>query len=197
MFHGDLPHRVSCTPLFDPRGSAALRSARRALAVLLLSSLSTCGGSSPAAPSGPAQVAGIWKGTLTVTSITGGECVGAVLQSAVGRATTFTASVQQSGSSLSATVSDAGTGTSCTYSGSAGPTTISLNLQSCPVDAILGLRCGNGDLRDIQVVAGALTGTVSGSRITGTETSTWNTFVSRTAIDTDSMVVNGQFVLNR
>jgi len=134
---------------------------------------------------------------LTVTSITGGECVGVVLQSAVGRSTKLTASVQQSGSSLTATVTDDGTGTSCSYSGSAGTTTISLNLQSCPVDAGLGLRCSSGDLRDIQVVAGALTGTVSGRRITGTETSTWNTFVSRTAIATDPMVFNGQFVLNR
>jgi hypothetical protein len=175
---------------------SALRSSRRALALLLLSNLSTCGGS-PAAPSGPAQVAGAWTGTLTVTSITGGECVGVVLQSAVGRSTNFTASIQQSGSSLTATITDAATGTSCTYSGSAATTTISLNLQSCPVDAVLGLRCGNGDLRDIQVVAGALTGTVSGSRITGTETSTWNTFVSRTAVDTGPMVFNGQFVLNR
>jgi len=196
VFPSGLPYGVSYTVRSDAR-SAALRSARGALALFLLSSLSTCGGGSPAAPSGPAQVAGVWTGTLTVTSITGGECVGVVLQSAVGRSTKLTASVQQSGSSLTATVTDDGTGTSCSYSGSVGTTTISLNLQSCPVDAVLGLRCGNGALRDIQVVAGALTGTVSGSRITGTETSTWNTFVTRTAIGTGPMVFNGQFVLNR
>ena len=80
---------------------------RRALALLLLSGLSACGGSgNPAAPSGPAQVAGVWTGSLTATSITGGECVGALLQSVVGTSENFTASVQQSGSSLTATVTD-------------------------------------------------------------------------------------------
>ena len=171
---------------------------RRALALLLLSGLSACGGSgNPAAPSGPAQVAGVWTGSLTMTSLTGGECVGSLLQSDVGTSAKFTATVQQSGNSLTATVTDDETGTSCTYSGSAGTTTISLNMQSCQVGAIVGIPCSNGALRDIQLVAGAITGTVDGNRITGTEAETWNTFVSGTATATGPMVLNGQFVINR
>ena len=47
-------------------------SVRRALALLLLSSLSTCGGSSnPAAPSGPAQVEGVWTGVSIPTTLNG------------------------------------------------------------------------------------------------------------------------------
>ena len=88
------------------------------------------------------------------------------------------------------------TGTSCTYSGSAGTNSISLNLQSCQTGAITGIPCSNGALRDIQLVAGAISGTVNG-RITGTEAQTWNTFVSGTETGTGPMVLNGQFVINR
>jgi hypothetical protein len=119
-------------------------SVRRALAILLLSSLSTCGGSNnPAAPSGPAQIAGVYTGRVTPTTITGGECVG------------------------------------------------------CQVAAVVGIQCGNGAIRDIQLVAGAFTGTVIGSRIEGTEAETWNTFVSGTTTGTGPMVINGQFDIYR
>src|SRR5262245_60365192 len=83
------------------------------LGVVLLA-LSGCGGSG-SQPSGPAQVAGVYRGTLTPTSVTGGECVGAILQSQVGRPQAFTASVQQDGSALTATITSDATGTNCTY----------------------------------------------------------------------------------
>ena len=171
-------------------------SVRRALALLLLSGLSTCGGSSnPAAPSGPAQIAGVYTGRVTPMTITGGECVGVQKQSAVGTSARVFVGIQQSGSSLLATV--LGDGIDCTYSGSVGITTMSLTLQSCQVPADVSIKCGNGAIRDIQIVAGAFTGTVIDTRIEGTEDETWNTFVSGTTTATGPMVINGKFDIYR
>jgi hypothetical protein len=61
-----------------------------------------CGSNSPTAPA-IAQVSGVWNYTSVLTSVSGGECVGGLLASAVGTADRGTLSVNQSGSSLTAT----------------------------------------------------------------------------------------------
>jgi hypothetical protein len=179
--------------------SVQKRSVLFALALLVLSGLSACGGdSSPTAPSGPAQVEGLWTGTSTLNSVTGGECVGSLL-SAQGLVWSpkLTVTFQQSGSSLTATVTETGTATICTYSGSASTTTISLNMQSCKVGTFNNIPCPNNVLRDIQRVGAALTGTVDGNAIGGTTVETWDTFVGGTTTATGSMVLNSTFSLKR
>src|SRR5207249_8373600 len=92
-----------------------------------------CGSSSPSTPSTPAvaQVAGVWRGTARLNSITGGDCVGPILQAAVGSNTAFTASIMQGGPSLTATVTDPSTGGSCTYTGTMGSSALTLNVNGC------------------------------------------------------------------
>ena len=87
-----------------------------------------------------------------------------------------------------------------TCGGSSNPAaliTMSLTLQSCQVPADVSIKCGNGAIRDIQIVAGAFTGTVIDTRIEGTEDETWNTFVSGTTTATGPMVINGKFDIYR
>ena len=179
--------------------SVRMRSVLFTLALLVLSGLSACGGgSSPAAPSPSvsAQVGGLWTGTTTMKSVTGGECLGSLIR---GSSDTprITVEIQQTGSSLTAKVTNILYGTTCTYSGSAGTTTISLNMQSCQGGRWNNIKCLNGDLRDMEVVGGAITGTLGEIGIGGTEEQTWNTFVSGTATATGPMVINSALGLRR
>ena len=139
-----------------------------------------CGSSSPSTPSAPAvaEVAGVWRGTARLNSITGGDCVGPVLQGAVGTSLPFTASITQGGASLSATVTDPSTGGSCTYNGTMGSSALTLNVNGCTSSNIFGIRCANGASRDVILVSGAINGTVTGNSITGTEAETYNVLVS-------------------
>ena len=52
------------------------------------------------------------------------------------------------------------------------------------------MKCPNGDLRDMELVGDAFTGTVDAAGIGGTEEQTWNTFVSGTTTATGPMVIN-------
>jgi len=177
--------------------SVRIGSVLFALALLVLSGLLACGGgSSPAAPAAFAQVDGLWTGTATNTTVTGGECVGTLLRGATASPrVTFT--IQQTGSSLTAKVTNTLYAPVCTYSGSAGTTTISLNLQSCQEGKLTNIKCANGDLRDMELVGDAFTGTVDASGIGGTEEQRWNTFVSGTTTATGPLVINSAFGLKR
>jgi hypothetical protein len=119
--------------------------------------------SSPAAPSSSLSVAGAWLGNSTLASVSGGECVGSLLQSAAGRRDVFLTALKQTGSSLSATVTSQGNGTSCAYSGSSSGSVVTLNLSTCQTSRVSAVRCGDGDgaVRDLQLVGGTLTANVN------------------------------------
>ena len=85
----------------------------------------------------------------------------------------------------------------CTYAGSAGTTTISLNMQSCLGGKVNNIKCLNGDSRDMEVATGAITGIVDDLGIGGTEEQTWNTFVSGTTSATGPMVISSALRLRR
>ena len=174
-----------------------LRSSSFAVALLVLSGLWACGGgSSPAAPAASAQVGGLWTGTTTTRSVSGGECLGPLLAGSSDRPR-VTVEIQQTGSSLTAKVTNILYGTSCTYAGSAGTTTISLNMQSCLGGKVNNIKCLNGDSRDMEVATGAITGIVDDLGIGGTEEQTWNTFVSGTTSATGPMVISSALRLRR
>ena len=173
------------------------------LAALSLVALN-CGGdstspTSPTAPSTPtiAQVGGVWTGTATLTNVTGGECVGTVFQLLVGTSDALTAAVTQTGSTLTATVTSQSSGTSCSYSGTAGTTTMTLNLTTCQVSTIVGIQCDGGFVRDIELFAGSITGTVSGNTASGTQAETWNVFVGGTGIGVGPLTLNSTFTMAR
>lgn len=173
---------------------------KRLLLALLLVSVSACSGSdTPAAPSAPviAQVAGVWTGVATLTSASGGECVGTIYQGLVGSRNNFTASISQAGSTLTATVTSQSDGTSCSYSGTAGSNTVSLNATSCQVSILTKIRCANGSVRDIQLFADAITASVNANTATGTEAETWNTFVSGTSSGVGILILNASFTMSK
>jgi hypothetical protein len=143
--------------------------------------MSACSGS-PTAPSRGAQVAGAWTTNSTLTAIDGGECVGATLQAAGGRRDIVDAAIQQTGSVLTASATSIGNGTTCAYTGTVSGGSVSLTMTACQAGRVNGVRCGNGALRDLQMMSSRITATVniSGGVGTGpgTETSVWNVFVA-------------------
>ncbi len=161
-----------------------------------------CGGdsTSPTTPSTPtiAQVAGDWTGTTTLTSVIGGECVGTVFQTMLGLPFPFTAAVTQTGSTLSATVTLDITATTCSYSGTAGSNTVTLNVTSCEVGgSFRRLPCAGGVVRDMQLIGGSITGTVSGNTVSGTLAEMWNIFVGPTSVSVEPLTLNSTFSISR
>lgn len=180
--------------------SVRTRSGLFALALLVLSGLSACGGgSSPAAPSpsAPAQMEGLWTGNATRTGVTGGECLGPVIGSSSDTSPRIYVTIQQAGSSLTATVTNNLYAGVCTYSGTVGTTSMSLTLQSCQGVKVNNMKCANGAVRDMELVGDVFTGTVDSSGIGGTQEQRWNTFVGGTTTATGQLVINSAFGLKR
>lgn len=140
-----------------------------------------CGGSNTS-PSQPAQVAGTWHGTVTLTSFTGGECLASVFQSAVGASGSFTATLTQSGTSVTASVANDSTGGACTYTGSINGNALVLNTTGCQQGDVLGARCPGGALRDILLQSETINATVNGNSLSGTAAETDNIVISGTTI---------------
>jgi len=100
-------------------------------------------------------VSGAWVANSTLAAVSGGDCVGATLQTAIGRRDVFTTALKQSGAMLEATVSSPGNGTSCAYSGTLDGNTVALALTSCQADRVV-VPCGDGSVRDVQLRAGTI-----------------------------------------
>src|SRR4051794_8176894 len=88
---------------------------RFAIAAIAATALGSCGGSPPVAPS-TVQVAGAWVASSTLSAVNGGDCVGLMLQSAIGRRDVFLSAVAGQ-STIAATITSQGNGTSCAYAG--------------------------------------------------------------------------------
>jgi hypothetical protein len=156
-----------------------------------------CGGGNPSTPTNTTpQVGGNWTGTTTLTSVSGGECVGALLQGTVGSSAPVSVSVQQAGSSLTATIVSQSNGLTCSYSGSVSGSTVILSLTSCQANAILALRCGNGG-RDIVLIGSSITATLNGNALTGSEAETWNVFVAGTSTGVGVLSSGESFTLHK
>ena len=98
----------------------SLMLGRRLLLVLVALFVSSCGSSSPTTPSSSPPVSGAWIGHSTLTSVSGGECVGNTLAAAVGSRDIFSARIQQDESELAASLTYQGNRTSCVYRGEHG-----------------------------------------------------------------------------
>jgi hypothetical protein len=118
---------------------------------LALSAMACSGSSSPAAPSTPSivQAGGLWTGTLTITGVSGGECVGVTEQALgiVGSSQTYTVQITQTGTSLTAVTTSTSTGITTNFTGTAGTASVTLNATSSSAANVLGLHCTNGQLR--------------------------------------------------
>ena len=155
-----------------------------------------CGSSSPTAPT-IAQVAGVWRGTTRVSSVSGGECFATAFQAAVGSVTTASAAVTQSGSTLNVTITDPSSGASCTFTGTAGETAIQLTVTGCTASDSIGARCPNGAVRDIRLQTASINATVNGNTMTGTEGETYNVNVGGTSSPVGTLTVTSTFSVTK
>lgn len=157
---------------------------------------SACGGDSPTAPS-VAQVSGVWLATVNLTSVSGGECVGATIAALGQPAQTFTVQISQTGSALTATATSTSTGVSTTYSGTAGANSIALNATSSSAANIFGFPCLSGALRDLQLQSEGVTATVNGASANGTASARYNVFIGGTSVAVGVLTLTDSFTMTR
>lgn len=148
---------------------------------MLLLLVSACGSDSgsPGSPSTPTimQVGGVWVGNVTQSSVSGGECVGALFQSSNGSSDRYTITINQSGSSLTGSATSQSTGQTCSYSGTAGSSTMTFNVTSCPSTGFR-VTCNGGVQRDIYLNSRNFTATLGGNILSGTVGENWNVYVA-------------------
>lgn len=169
----------------------------RFLFVFLLSLLvCSCGSSSPSSPSAAPRVSGAWIGNATLTSVTGGECVGTTLAGAIGSRDIFSARVQQTDNELAASVTYQGNLTSCVYKGSTSNEAINLALSSCPDGKIERFVCANGDVRRLEIVDSRVSAQNNNRTGTGTDTTTLNVYLPGSTTPLSTVTVTSQFLWN-
>ncbi len=139
-------------------------------AVMATVLIAGCGPNLTATPTSPtttpvqspfiSQFGGFWNGTLTLTRVAGGECVGDDMQADVGTVDVGTVVISQTQTDVTAIIRSASTGLSCRYTGTAGRGAFALHTQACEVNQIL-FQC------DERRVAGARAGWFDGHRDVG------------------------------
>lgn len=125
----------------------------------------------------------MWQTINHLTSVSGGECVGAAIAAAGTGSLVSSGSIQvsQTGGSLTATATDSKTGATTSYTGTVGVSSFTLNFTSCN-PCTVPFQCPNGALRDVGVQTDTINGNViaSGQTATGTEASTYNVLIAGT-----------------
>ena len=152
-------------------------------AVVVASMVAGCGPNTTATPTSPttapeqspfiSQFGGFWNGTLTLSRVSGGECVGAEYRSTVGARDIGTVVISQTSSDVTAVVRSSTTGLSCRYQGTAGPGAFALSTQKCDISETL-YQCANGASRVVEQVGSTVTATINGSTANGTITTFFN-----------------------
>ena len=169
----------------------------RSLFVLLLSLLvSSCGSSSPSSPSATPRVSGAWIGNSTLTSVSGGECVGTTLNAAIGSRDIFSARIQQTDNELAASLTYEGNRTSCVYRGSTNNQAINLNMASCPDGRIETFVCSNGDMRRLEIVDSRISVQNDNRTGRGTDTTTVNVYAPGSTTPLSTLTVTSTFLWN-
>jgi hypothetical protein len=146
----------------------------RLTAVLGAIVVASCASPPPTAPSA-GQVAGAWIANSTLTAVSGGECVGTDLGSAIGRRDVFLAALDGQ-SSVDATITSQGNGTSCEYAGSNATGALTLTMTRCQSARVTNVPCSAGGLRDLVLVSATLQARAD-SRVgsgSGSEVTVWN-----------------------
>jgi hypothetical protein len=72
-----------------------------------------------------------------------------------------------------------------------------MTLTSCQANAILGIQCPNGALRDMVLVGSTVTGTLSGNTIAGTQAETWNVLIAATTTSVGTLGSSESFTIHR
>jgi hypothetical protein len=169
-------------------------TAVRGLLILGLLAASCGDGATPAGPS-VERVSGVWMAHATLTSVSGGACVGSALQASIGSRDIFAALVQQSNTSLTASLNSQGNQTSCSYTGTLTGTSVSLSLNGCQAGRVAGVQCADGMRYDLQLTADRITAQAS-SAGPGTSTSTWNVVPQGSSVPTSVLTLTAEFRWN-
>jgi len=173
------------------------RAVKRALLGLVTLFAISCGSNS----SGPsstssAQIAGDWRGTVTRTSVTGGECLGPLFQATVGASSSITVTFTQSGSAASAKVTNAPA--FLNYTGSVTQNAVTMSGSTCIGCDLMSYPCPNSNaLRDVRIQTFAMNGTVAGNSLTGTGSTTYNVFVAGTSTQVGTLSWSDSLSLTR
>jgi len=174
-------------------------SMKRLIVALALVVCSISCGSSPTGPTGNdvVDVAGVWNFSATLSSVTGGECIGTTIQPSVGNVVRGTISITQTGATLTATTRASTDGSSCTYTGTAGQNSFALGWQTCDAGRQIGATCTNGARRDFNMVTNSINATKSGNTLAGTQAESFNVLVAGTNTNVGVLVLNANFTASR
>ena len=174
---------VSCVPVF---------------AVLIL-----CGcGSSPATPTPPSPPlipqGSTWLGEQTVTSTTGGECLGALFDDAyLGLPSQFHATLTQSGTNVVASTDIDHIGGVCGLAGSLNGNDLVMGTTGCNPPNRAQYSCAGAGARELVVSSLKLDAHVDGDRITGTAVETLNVVLPGTSTSVGTLVTISSLTLTR
>jgi hypothetical protein len=168
-------------------------------AVVVASMVAGCGPNTTATPTSPTtapeqspfitQFGGFYNGTLTLSRVQGGECVGDEYLSTIGARDIGTVVISQTRSDVTAVVRSSTTGLSCRYQGTAGPGAFALSTQKCDISETL-YQCANGASRVIEQVGSTVTATINGNAADGTITTFYNVW-ARSAVEEERVPVAG------
>jgi hypothetical protein len=159
--------------------------------------LGACESSGTVAPPTPVAVSGAWIGDQTVTSLTGGECLAASLQTLVNQQTPVRATLTQSGTAVTATLDNGQNSAVCNYTGTIGSNVLVLSVTACVPAKTTDVRCPGGGVRDVEVQSESLRLTVAGNRMTGTAVETDAVLVSGTTTSVGTVVIDSSLTLAR
>jgi hypothetical protein len=173
---------------------------KRLLSVMVLCTCAACGSKTPDGP-GPAsvvQVAGVWRGTVRVTSATGGECLAPFYQGQVGSSTAANATFTQTGSNLTMIVTLASNGAVCNYTGTAGASDVQLTGTCSAAASPRNVPCSIGSgARDVTLTVSNVNGTVNGNTLTGTEVETSNVTATGSTTVLGTLTLSNSFVVTK
>lgn len=193
----------------------------RLLLIAALVVMSGCGGAptapsaisppvNPNAPSAPSPAnRTVWAGSRTLTSVTGGECVGPLFVASIGSASRYDLAVTQNGGSLTAVATDRQTGLTVKYTGTMEGTSMSLTESngfswSPGAFPYEDFACGDGQVRDVWLGHSTITVIVSGNTATGTVIESFDVMVAEMVGNTrhyiayvGELVLTSHFVLTR
>jgi hypothetical protein len=124
--------------------------------------------------------------------------VGAAFHSAAGVAFEYTLRVQQIADRLTATSTSPATGIVCQLEGTAGATSIALNLTTCSnASTPRFFSCVGNIFRDARPSALTIDANVSGASLSATYAETYDVFDYGTTTKLDTATLNAQLSLSR
>lgn len=174
------------------------RLVKRLLLGLVILSAMSCGSDSSGPSSTPsAEIAGVWRGTLTTNSVNDSAgCHTAFFQAATGGSGSVTMTFTQAGDAVSATQTNASS--SLNYTGSVAQNAVTMSGTSCSGCDLMAAQCpDSNNVRDIRVRVFTMNGTVAGNSLSGMVVANYNVFIAGTSAQVGTLSASESFTLTR